>query len=39
MILRLIKLLKLRHHSLVITQIYLKSLGLMPNTEFASKMV
>lgn len=30
---------QLRHHSLVITQIYLKSLGLMPNTEFASKMV
>lgn len=29
---------QLRHHSLVITQIYLKSLGLMPNTEFASKM-
>lgn len=29
---------QLRHHSLVITQVYLKSLGLMPNTEFSEKM-
>lgn len=29
---------QLRHHSLTQTQVYLKSLGLQPNTEFGSKM-